>query len=297
MSESSLKLPEQAGDDGSPRSRFKDGFARLRRNRMALAGMIIMPIIALACVVGPWLLPFDPTLSDFDSISVAPLTGGHLFGTDNLGRDLLVRILVGGRTSLTIAVLATLSAVVVGVCYGAVAGYFGGLVDTLMMRFVDVLYGLPFLFFVIMLTMVIGRGLAAIFIAIAALLWLTVAVITRGLTLSLKQKEFIEAARAGGMRPLGIVRRHIVPNTVGPVIVYASLLVPGVILSESFLSYLGLGVQEPQTSWGVLISDGAEAMDTAPWQLIFPGLFLGVTLFSLNFIADGLRDAFDPKDR
>lgn len=280
-----------------PRSQLRDAFARLRRNRAAVAGLIIVPLIALACVLGPYLVPFDPTVSDFDAISVPPLTQGHLFGTDNLGRDLLVRTLIAGRTSLLIGVLATLVAVVIGIGYGAVAGFFGGAVDLVMMRIVDVLYGLPFLFFVIMLTMLLGRGLVSIFIAIGALLWLTVAVITRGQTLGLKHKEFIEAARAGGTRPLTIVRRHIIPNTVGPVIVYASLLVPNVILGESFLSYLGLGVQEPETSWGVLISDGAESMDTASWQLIFPALFLAATLFSMNFIADGLRDAFDPKDR
>jgi oligopeptide transport system permease protein len=186
---------------------------------------------------------------------------------------------------------------VIGVSYGAIAGYFGGAVDLVMMRVVDVLYGLPFLFFVIMLTMVMGRGLSAIFIAIGALLWLTIAVIVRGQTLSLKQKEFIEAARAGGMKPFAIVRLHIIPNTIGPVIVYAGLLVPGVIIGESFLSFLGLGVQEPQSSWGTLIDAGVSAMDVAPWQLGFPGLFLALTLYSLNFIADGLRDAFDPKDR
>jgi oligopeptide transport system permease protein len=279
------------------RGRFRDAFRRLRRNRAALAGLIIVPLIVLACIFGPYLVPFDPADQDYDSILVPPLTQGHLCGTDELGRDLLARILVAGRTSLLIGVSATLVAVVIGVAYGAIAGFFGGMIDQIMMRFVDVLYGLPFLFFVIMLTMVLGRGLSAIFIAIGALLWLTVSVITRGQTLSLKQKEFIEAARAGGMRPLGIVARHIVPNAIGPVIVYASLLVPGVILSESMLSYLGLGVQEPDTSWGVLINEGANSMETAPWQLIFPGLFLAVTLFAMNFVADGLRDAFDPKDR
>lgn len=301
MSEATLKLSEDAAEAAltadRPRSQLRDGFARLKKNRAAIVGLILVPAIALACVLGPYFVPFDPNVSDFDAISVPPLVQGHLFGTDNLGRDLLVRLLVAGRTSLLIGVLATLVAVVIGISYGAIAGFFGGATDQFMMRTVDVLYGLPFLFFVIMLTMLLGRGLSSIFIAIGALLWLTVAVITRGQTLGLKHKEFIEAARAGGMKPLAIVRRHIIPNTVGPVIVYASLLVPEVILSKSFLSYLGLGVQEPETSWGVLISDGAEAMDTASWQLIFPALFLAVTLFSMNFIADGLRDAFDPKDR
>jgi len=280
-----------------PRSKFRDGFGRLRRNRAAVFSMIVVPLIVLACIFGPYFVPFDPNVADFDAISVPPLTGAHLFGTDDLGRDLLARILVAGRTSLLIALLASSVAIVIGITYGSIAGFFGGMVDLVMMRIVDVLYGLPFLFFVIMLTMVLGRGLSAIFIAIGAVLWLDVGVITRGQTLSLKQKEFIEAARAGGMRPLRIVRKHIMPNVLGAVIVYASLLVPVVILGESFLSYLGLGVQEPETSWGVLISDGASAMDNAPWQLIFPVLFLVVTLFSMNFLADGLRDAFDPKDR
>ena len=283
--------------DEAPRSRLRDGFARLRRNHAALAGLIVVPLIVLACVVLPWALPFAPNDQDYDSILLPPLTGGHLFGTDELGRDLLVRILVAGRISLSIAFAATLIALVIGTAYGAIAGYFGGLVDHVMMRFVDVLYGLPFLIFVMMLTVVLGRGLQAIFFAIAAVLWLTVAAIARSQALSLKQKEFVEAARACGMRRGMIVWRHVVPNAVGPVIVYASLLVPNVILSESLLSYLGLGVQEPQTSWGLLISQATDSMETAPWLVIFPSIFLAATLFSLNFVADGLRDAFDPKDR
>jgi len=300
MSDAAFELIHESehGATAGGRSKLKDGFARMRRNRMAMVGLVVLALIVLACVFGPFVLPFDPTASDFDSISIPPsLMGPHVFGTDDLGRDLLARVLEGGRTSLLIGVLATIVAIVIGISYGAVAGFFGGAVDTVMMRIVDVLYSLPFLFFVIMLTMVLGRGMESILIAIGALLWLTIAVIVRGQTLSLKHKEFIEAARAGGMKPFSIVRQHIIPNTIGPVIVYASLLVPEVILGESFLSYLGLGVQEPQSSWGTLIDAGAQAMDTAPWQLIVPGLFLAATLFSLNFIADGLRDAFDPKDR
>jgi oligopeptide transport system permease protein len=296
MTDAALREAEELARE-TPRSPWRDGFARLRRNKAAVAALIVVPLIMLACIAGPWLVPFDSNAQDYDAITVGPLVQGHLLGTDDLGRDMLARILVAGRTSLLIGVSATLVAVVIGITYGAIAGFFGGIVDMIMMRFVDVMYGLPFLFFVIMLTMVLGRGLSSIFIAIGVTLWLTVAVITRGQTLSLKQKEFIEAARAGGMTSLGIVRTHIVPNSIGPVIVYASLLVPSVILGESFLSYLGLGVQEPATSWGVLISDGANSMETAWWTLVFPGMFLAVTLFSLNFIADGLRDAFDPKDR
>src|ERR1700735_1145243 len=228
------------------RSKVKEGLARLRRNHLAVAGIFIFGFIVLACLFGPFLVPFDPEIQDYSAISNAPsFTGGHLFGTDDLGRDLLIRLLVGGRTSLTIGILATVVAVVIGTGYGAIAGFFGGAVDQLMMRSVDVLYGLPTLFFVIMLTLLLGRGMLVILLAIGALAWLTIAVIVRGQTLSLKQKDFIEAARAGGMRSFGIVRYHIVPNTIGAVIVYASLLVPDVIIGESFLSYLGLGVQEP----------------------------------------------------
>jgi|HubBroStandDraft_1064217.scaffolds.fasta_scaffold00101_51 oligopeptide transport system permease protein len=280
------------------RSNVREGLARLRRNRLAVAGIFVFGFMALACAVGPELVPFDPETQDYGAISNAPsLTGGHLFGTDDLGRDLLVRLLLGGRTSLAIGILAALFAVVIGTGYGAVAGFFGGAVDQMMMRAIDVLYGLPFLFFIIMLTLLLGRGVLVILLAIGGVIWLTIAVIVRGQTLSLKRKDFIEAARAGGMRPLGIVRHHIVPNTFGAVIVYASLLVPEVIINESFLSYLGLGVQEPASSWGALIDAGTAAMDTQPYQLLFPAGALALTLFSLNFIADGLRDALDPKDR
>ena len=300
MTNMSTELVERAElEQAEPgRSKVKEGLARLRRNHMAVAGIVIFSLIVLSCAFGPFLIPFDPETQDYSAISIGPsFTSGHLFGTDDLGRDLLVRLLLGGRTSLAIGVLATIVAVVIGTVYGAVAGFFGFTVDQVMMRAVDVLYGLPFLFFVIMLTMLFGRGMTTILFAIGGVIWLTIAVIVRGQTLSLKQKEFIEAARAGGMKPLSIVRHHIVPNTFGAVIVYASLLVPDVIIGESFLSYLGLGVQEPQSSWGTLIDAGAAALDTEPYQLLFPGCALALTLFSLNFIADGLRDAFDPKDR
>jgi oligopeptide transport system permease protein len=293
--------PEQAervGPVAVGRSQLRNGFARMLRNRAAVAGMIVMALIVLVCVAGPWVIPFNAVDPDFESVSVPPsLSTGHFFGTDELGRDLLARTLSGGRTSLLIGVSATIVCMIIGVLYGATAGFLGGVADSVMMRIVDILYALPFLFLVIMLTMLFGRGFLSIFIAIGAVFWLTVSVIVRGQTLGLKQKEFIEAARAGGMRPFEIVLRHIVPNTIGPVIVYASLTVPEVILGESFLSFLGLGVQEPDTSWGALINDATAAMETSPWQLLFPALFLAATLFSLNFIADGLRDAFDPKDR
>jgi len=220
-----------------------------------------------------------------------------LFGTDPNGRDLLTRILIGGRISLAIGLLATFVALVIGVTYGAVAGFVGGRVDDLMMRFVDILYSLPFIFFVILLVVFFGRNFVLIFIAVGAIEWLDMARIVRGQTLSIKRQEYVEAAEALGVPRRDIIRRHVIPNTVGPVVVYMTLLVPKVILLESFLSFLGLGVQEPLTSWGVLISEGARNMQGAAWLLIFPSLFLTGTLFCLNFLGDGLRDALDPKDR
>jgi oligopeptide transport system permease protein len=218
-----------------------------------------------------------------------------LFGTDVNGRDLLTRILVGGRISLAIGVLAASVALVIGVAYGAVAGFAGGRVDGVMMRIVDILYSLPFMFFVILLVVFFGRNFVLMFLAVGAVEWLDMARIVRGETLSLKRREFVEAARALGVPPRDILRRHIVPNAAGPIIVYMTLMVPHVILLESFLSFLGLGVQEPLTSWGVLISEGAKNIQGAPWLLIFPSLFLTATLFCLNFLGDGLRDALDPK--
>ena len=220
-----------------------------------------------------------------------------LFGTDSNGRDLLTRTLVAGRVSLAIGLLATVVAILIGVVYGAVSGYAGGRVDTLMMRFVDILYALPFIFFVIMLVVFFGRNFVLMFIAVGAVEWLDMARIVRGQTLSIKRQEYVQAAQALGATPSGILRRHVIPNTLGPVIVYMTLLVPKVILLESFLSFLGLGVQEPLTSWGVLIAEGAKNIQGAAYMLIFPSIFLIATLFALNFIGDGLRDALDPKDR
>ena len=220
-----------------------------------------------------------------------------LFGTDANGRDLLTRTLVAGRVSLAIGLLATAVAIVIGVLYGALAGYLGGRVDLVMMRFVDILYSLPFIFFVIMLVVFFGRNFVLMFIAVGAIEWLDMARIVRGQTLSIKRQEYVQAAEALGVTTGGIIRRHVIPNTLGPVIVYVTLLVPKVILLESFLSFLGLGVQEPMTSWGVLIADGAKNIQGATGMLVFPALFLVSTLFALNFIGDGLRDALDPKDR
>ncbi len=221
----------------------------------------------------------------------------HWFGTDDIGRDLFIRTLYGGRISLLIGLAATLVSLVVGIAWGATAGYLGGRVDQFMMRIVDVLYAMPFMFFVILLMVFFGRDVVLMFVALGAVSWLDMARIVRGQTLSLKKKEFIEAARAGGVSSFNIVRRHIVPNLLGVVVVYVTLTIPQVILVESFLSFLGLGVQEPMTSWGALVNDGAQAMETAPWALIFPAVFLALTLFCFNFVGDGLRDALDPRDR
>jgi oligopeptide transport system permease protein len=220
-----------------------------------------------------------------------------LFGTDNSGRDLLTRTLISGRVSLSIGLLAGIVAVVIGVIYGAASGFFGGRVDELMMRIVDILYSLPFIFFVILLVVFFGRNFVLMFIAVGAVLWLDMARIVRGQTLSIKRQEYVQAATALGVSPAAMLRRHVVPNTLGPVVIYMTLLVPQVIILESFLSYLGLGVQEPMASWGVLIAQGAKNIPSATWLLIFPSIFLTSTLFALNFLGDGLRDALDPKDR
>ncbi len=220
-----------------------------------------------------------------------------IFGTDNTGRDLLTRTLIAGRVSLAIGLLAGFVAVVIGVVYGATAGFIGGRTDEVMMRIVDILYSLPFIFFVIMLVVFFGRNFVLMFLAVGAVLWLDMARIVRGQAISIKRQEYVQAAEALGVTRAGILRRHIVPNLLGPVAIYMTLLVPQVIILESFLSYLGLGVQEPMSSWGVLISQGAKNMPSANWLLFFPAVFLTSTLFALNFIGDGLRDALDPKDR
>jgi oligopeptide transport system permease protein len=289
------------------RSLWVDARRRLLRNRAAMTGLIVLGVIALMALFAPLLSQYSYDAVDYDVISCAPnwwpqgpacnAGGTHWFGTDAVGRDLFVRVLYGARVSLAVGLVATLVSLLIGVLYGATAGYLGGRTDNLMMRAVDILYSLPFIFFVIILMVLFDRSFILLFVAIGAVEWLTMARIVRGQTLSIKQKEFVEAARAGGVRPLGIILTHVIPNVVGPVVVYVTLTVPGVILTESFLSFLGLGIQEPLTSWGVLISDGANQMETAPWLLIFPAAFMAATLFAFNFIGDGLRDALDPKDR
>ena len=280
------------------RSLWQDALGRLRRNRASVASMIILATIALLAVFGPLLSPHPYDEISWDAMGIAPnFERSFWFGTDTLGRDMFVRTMYGARVSLMVGIVATFVSLLIGVVYGATAGFIGGRVDAVMMRAVDILYSLPFLFFVILLMVIFGRNLFLIFVAIGAIQWLTMARIVRGQTLSLKRKEFIEAAHAAGVSTMTIIRRHITPNVIGPVIVYATLTVPEVMLTESFLSFLGLGVQEPLTSWGALISDGVKNMETRPWMLLFPAAFLAVTLFCLNFIGDGLRDALDPKDR
>jgi oligopeptide transport system permease protein len=280
------------------RSLWQDARRRLLANRAAVASMILLAIVALLAILAPLLSPHPYDAVYWDRIQAPPdLANAHWFGTDGNGRDLFVRTLYGARVSLLVGILATAVSLVIGVTWGAIAGYVGGRTDDLMMRFVDVLYSLPFMFFVIVLMVVFGRHIFLIFVAIGAVEWLTMARIVRGQTLSIKAREFIEAARAAGVPTRRIITRHVIPNVMGPVVVYVTLTIPQVILIESFLSFLGLGVQEPLTSWGVLIAEGAHQMESAPWLLVFPATFLALTLFCFNFIGDGLRDALDPRDR
>ena len=280
------------------RSLWNDAFYRLLKNKAAMVSVIILSILMILVIFAPLFSPFAFDEVDWDLISSAPdLASGHIFGTDSNGRDMFVRTLYGGRMSLMVGVLATLVSLIIGISYGATAGYIGGRTDAIMMRIVDILYAMPFMFFVILLMVFFGRNIFLIFIAIGAINWLDMARIVRGQTLSLKGKEFVEAALANGVSTPRIIFRHIVPNLLGIVVVYVTLTIPQVILVESFLSFLGLGVQEPNTSWGALVSLGAQNMENAPWVLLFPGVFLAVTLFCFNFIGDGLRDALDPKDR
>jgi oligopeptide transport system permease protein len=287
-----------AVEDVPGRSLWIDAWHRLLKNRAAVVSGVIMAVLVLLVVFGPLLLPWEADFTDWDHTSTPPsLATGHWFGTDAVGRDILVRTLEGGRISLLVGLVATLVSLAIGVTYGAVAGYYGGLTDRVMMRGVDIIYALPFMFFVILLMVVFGRHIVLIFVAIGAVNWLDMARIVRGQTLSLKNMEFVEAARACGVDHHSIIRRHIVPNLLGVVMVYVTLTIPQVILVESFLSFLGLGVQEPMSSWGALVNDGAQDMESAPWTLIFPAAFLTVTLYCFNYIGDGMRDALDPKDR
>ncbi|MCX3310182.1 oligopeptide ABC transporter permease OppC [Pantoea vagans] len=280
------------------RSLWQDARRRFIHNRAALISLLVLLVITLFVIFAPMLAHFTYDDTDWAMMSSPPdTTSGHWFGTDSSGRDLLVRVAIGGRISLMVGVASALIAVIVGTFYGSIAGYLGGKTDSVMMRILEILNSFPFMFFVILLVTFFGRNILLIFAAIGMVSWLDMARIVRGQTLSLKRKEFIEAAHVGGVSTWKIVVRHIVPNVLGVVVVYASLLVPSMILFESFLSFLGLGTQEPLSSWGALLSDGANSMEVSPWLLLWPAGFLVVTLFCFNFIGDGLRDALDPKDR
>jgi oligopeptide transport system permease protein len=273
-------------------SLWHDAWLRLRKNKLATFGLASLAVISLACLLGPLLSPYGYEEQNLDLGASAP-SGAHWLGTDTLGRDLLVRLLFGGRISLAVGLAATFVALTIGVVYGAVAGFFGGKLDAVMMRAVDIMYSMPFPIFVILLMVLFGRNIILLFVAIGAVEWLTMARIVRGQVMSIKKMEFIEAARSLGLGRRRIIFRHILPNMLGPIIVYTTLTIPGVMLLEAFLSFLGLGVQPPMSSWGVLIKDGAEKMEEFPWLLIFPGTVFSLTLFSLNFLGDGLRDALD----
>jgi oligopeptide transport system permease protein len=288
-----LEIPQVAGRARS-RSPASEAWRRLRRNRLAMLGAALLVIIVVATAATPWIAPYSYEKTNL-IYGPRPPAWEHPLGTDELGRDLLTRVMWGARVSLGVGILATAVSLTIGVSYGALAGYLGGRVDRAMMRVVDVMYGLPYMFLVIILMVLFGRNIFNLFIALGAVEWLTMARIVRGQVLSLREREFVQAARATGGRPLRILAQHVVPNAVGPIIVYATLTVPAVMLEEAFLSFLGLGVQPPMASWGSLASEGAANLDVRPWLILFPGLALTVTLFSLNFLGDGLRDALDPQ--
>lgn len=278
------------------RSLWQDARIRFMRNKAAMVSLVLLVAITLSVIIVPMFSSFAFDDTDWYSLHEAP-SMVHLFGTDSLGRDLFVRTFIGGRISMMVGVLGALVAVIIGTVYGATSGFIGGKVDRLMMRTLEILNSIPFMFLVIVLVTFFGRHIVLIFVAIGAIAWLDMARIVRGQTLSLRNKEFIEAARVCGVSNWNIIRRHIIPNVLGIVAVYSTLLVPSMILTESFLSFLGLGVQEPMTSWGALLQEGAQTMEVAIWQLAFPAAFMVVTLFCFNYIGDGLRDALDPKDR
>ncbi len=276
---------------------WRESGRRLRANAGAVIALCIVVILVATALVGPWLSPYDIEALDWSHIAASPgMAHGHWFGTDRLGRDLFARTLDGARVSLAVGLVASAVSLTLGVSYGAVAGYLGGRTDRLMMRIIEILSGLPLIFFVIFLTVILGRSETLLFVSIGAVGWLTMARIVRGRTLSIRQQEYIEAAVASGAGTARIIIRHVVPNVLGPVIVYATLTVPQIILFESFLSFLGLGIQEPHASLGTLIAQGAGEMEAAPWILLVPGGFLALLLLSLNILGDGLRDALDAKE-
>jgi len=273
-------------------SLWHDAWLRLRKNKLALLGGSVLLFMVVVALLTPWIAPYSYEAQNLDLGASAP-SAAHWLGTDIFGRDVLTQIMYGGRISLAVGFIATAVALLIGVTWGAVAGYVGGRVDAVMMRLVDILYALPFMIFIVLLMVVFGRNILLLFLAIGAVEWLTMARIMRSQVQSLRQQEFVEAAVSVGLSPSAIIRKHVVPNALGPIIVYTTLTIPSVMLLEAFLSFLGLGIQPPATSWGLLISYGAETMEEYPWLLIFPGCALTLTLFSLNFLGDGLRDALD----
>ena len=275
-------------------SLWRDAFDRLISNKLSLFGSIYILFIVTLALITPLIAPYDYAYQYLNLGPSGP-SAEHWLGTDTLGRDLLTRMMYGSRVSLMVGFLATMVALSIGVLWGTIAGFTGGKVDTIMMRIVDVLYGIPFIIFVILLMVIFGRNLILLFMAIGAVEWLTMARIVRSQVMSLSKQEFILAAEAMGVSKAGIIYKHLIPNAIGPVIVYATLTVPQIMLLEAFLSFLGLGVQAPLSSWGLLIRDGAVSMEEYWWLLIFPSLAFSLTLFSLNFIGDGLRDALDPR--
>ena len=275
-------------------SLWSDAIYRLSRNRAAMFGGLILIILILCAVFAPLIAPYSYSYQNLN-LGASPPSADHLLGTDVLGRDLFSIILYGARISLLVGFVATGVALVIGVSWGIIAGYMGGRVDSIMMRIVDILYGLPFIIFIILLMVIFGRNLWLLFGAIGAVEWLTMARIVRGQVIGLKNQEFVMAAKAMGVSNLSMFRRHLLPNILGPIAVYATLTIPQVMLLESFLSFLGLGIQPPMSSWGTLIKDGVESMEEFSWLLIYPGITFTITLFALNFFGDGLRDALDPK--
>ena len=277
---------------------MSDAWSRLRRSRRATIALAAILVLVGLAIVGPWLNPNSYDAIDWSNIAIPPgLTGAHWWGTDRLGRDLFVRTLDGTRISLAVALVATVVSLIVGIAYGAVAGFSGGRIDHAMMRVLEIMSGLPLIFFVILLTVVFGRSVELLFVAIGAIGWLTMARIVRGQAMVIRGREFIEAAVAGGAGPVRIIVRHVVPNVLGPVLVYATLTVPQIILFESFLSFLGLGIQEPQASLGTLIAAGASEMEAAPWMLLVPGLILAILLVAFNVLGDALAEALDVRER
>lgn len=281
----------------APRSLWSDAWRRLRRNRAAVGSGAFLAVMCTIAALAPWIpLVQDPTVQDLAKGAMPP-SWQHWFGTDELGRDTFARVMYGGRISMLVGLVGTFVSIAIGVTWGAIAGYAGGKLDEAMMRVVDVLYSLPYIFLVILLLVFFSKSLVMLFVALGLVQWLTMARIVRGQVLSLKTMTFVEAARALGATDRAILFRHIVPNTLGPVIVYTTLTVPAVILQEAFLSFLGLGVQPPDASWGTLVSDGSKVLALFPWLVIFPGLAMSLTLLAFNFLGDGLRDALDPRDR